>query len=165
MESGEAGATELRSQERRIEPNNPYRIHGPTRIRVGSSQFLVIPDKRPANGGGWEQHLLLTSLDSNGNPTRVDGIPSTKWLKPGATIGRDESNSVNLPDDPLVSREHAKFTLGVEHQGEGVSNRIKNLLGRTVFGPRTGSWAITDIDSKNGTFVTKVDPRSLPKDL
>ena len=125
---------------------------------------MAVPDIRPADGGGFEQRLVLYPLDLNGNLVIVDGNPKREWLEPGATIGRDESNSVKL-SDPLVSREHARFTLGVEHTGKGISNRFKNLLGRTAFGPRTGSWAITDRDSKNGTFVTKVDSRSLPKGL
>src|SRR6266403_5986353 len=105
MESGEAEAVELqpKTKERRIDPNRPYRINGPTRVRFGANQFLAIPNNRPADGGGLHPYLLLYPLDSNGNLERVDGEPKREWLEPGATIGRGEGNSVTLPEGNLLA--------------------------------------------------------------
>lgn len=166
MESGEAGIGEVqpKNREKRIEPHHPHRITGPTRVRFGSSQFLAIPSERPGDERGKKEYnLFLYSLDANGNLEIVDGEPKREWLNPGDTIGRGEDNTFKLPEGNLLaSRNHAKVTFGVEHQGKGASNRVKNLLGRAG-GPNV--WAITDVGSKNGTFVTKVDPRSLPPGL
>jgi len=48
--------------------------------------------------------------------------------EPGATLGRDASNSIHVPSD-TVSREHARFAW------------------------RDGVWFIQDMDSRNGTLV------------